>query len=167
MYLSSEGRSRTLAQHCLERVSSVAVIPHLVGTSFLFPSFPRRPEDSILEMWDSPIPEEVSSPMASLARRSVSFATESTFLLMLAWLTTSALTNPPDGPRGVLIVSKDGGPPIDTGRTKSSSTSTAPDDMAIIWVASRTRLDSPVVFVAILLPPVTKLACLAATSSRG
>ncbi len=84
MDLSSDGRSLTLAQHCLESVSSVAVIPHLVGTSFLLSSFPRRPEDRILEMCASPIPEDVSSPIASFARRSVSFATESTFLEMLA-----------------------------------------------------------------------------------
>ena len=53
------------------------------------------------------------------------------------------------------------------GRSKSISTSTLPDDMAMTWVASRTSFGEAGLLTGILRPPVIRFACLAATSSMG
>ena len=142
-------------------------MPHLVGTNLLLPSLPSSPADSNRVICASPIDASVSSPIASAANRSSSLATESTFLGMLAWPTTSARSTSPEGPRGVLMLSKVGLLPTIIGLAKSSSTSTLLSAMAISWVVSSMALGDAVLLTGITLPPVTRLAWRAATSSSG
>ena len=85
-------------------------------------------------------------------------ATESTFLGMLVWPTTSARSTSPEGPRGVLMLSKVGFTPTMIGLAKSSSTSTLFSAIAISCVVSSMASGEAVLPTGITLPPVMRLA---------
>ena len=65
------------------------------------------------------------------------------------------------------MLSKVGFLPTMIGLAKSSSTSTLFSAIAISCVVSSIALGEAVLSTGITLPPVTRLACRAATSSRG